>query len=84
MSYPLPSSFLYNVGDARDYIPILKQAKKSGLKLALHLAEVCKPIKHIPSPIKATQNGLPFATNGSCFKISMQTRATQSEVYPLA
>ncbi|XP_061174078.1 adenosine deaminase-like protein [Saccostrea echinata] len=32
-----------NVGDARDYLPIFREAKKSGLKLALHLCEVPAP-----------------------------------------
>ena len=34
--------FVFQVGDATDYIPALQSAHEKGLKLALHLAEVSK------------------------------------------
>ncbi|XP_062576458.1 adenosine deaminase-like protein [Saccostrea cucullata] len=32
-----------SVGDARDYLPVFREAQKSGLKLALHLCEIPAP-----------------------------------------
>ena len=33
-------TIIFQVNDARDFLPVLKKAKSAGLRLALHLAEV--------------------------------------------
>ena len=41
---------MIQVGDARDFIPVFKEAQKKGLKLALHLAEVCTKLSSYYNP----------------------------------